>query len=225
MRRAYFCEGVFARKRWGKTTFLARRAEAEAAFASVTSVLIIDPPDSFRDVASLAGWCRWTSWADFQAGLESRGWRVPRINVFCFGADVTDAPKYQHVFDFAIELGNSVLIVDEVQLFAPKAGKSFPALVKIAAMGRHLPNGDGDERQVCLIVSSQTWNGVGLDVRNQLGTVICGQISGFANHRMLSAEVHKDAEAILSRLKPHEWAVLAPDGGKLPLLAPMTSIK
>ena len=225
MIRAYFSEGVFAKKKWGKTTFLARRAEAESQFASVSSVLIIDPPDSFRDVASLANWCRWTSWRDFEDGLAARGWRVPRVNVFAFGADANDAPKYKSVFDFAVQLGNAVLIVDEVQLFAPKAGKSFPSLVKIAAMGRHLRDGNGREKQTCLIVASQTWNGVGLDVRNQLETVICGQINGAANHRMLAAEVHKDAESILTRLKPHQWAVLAPAGGQLPPLASLASIE
>lgn len=225
MRRQYFSEGVFAKKKWGKTTFLARRAAAESGFASVSSVLVIDPPDSFRDVASLAGWCRWTSWRDFSDGLDARGWRVPRVNVFTFGADSADAAKYQPVFDFAIQLGNSVLIVDEVQMFSPKAGKSFPALVKLAAMGRHLPDGNGNEKQTCLIVASQTWNGVGLEVRNQLETVICGQISGAANHRMLAAEVHKDAESILTRLKPHQWAVLAPVGGALPALAPLSEIE
>lgn len=226
MKRGYFCEGVFAGKKWGKTTFLAQRALAESRFASVSSVLVIDPPDSFRDVADKRNWCRWTSWADFQAGLEARAWRVPRVNVFCFGAAPEDAAKYGPVFEFAQQLGDTVLIVDEVQLFAPKAGKAFPALVKLAAMGRHLPDGNGDERQTCLIVASQTWSGVGLDIRNQLSTVIAGQMAGAANHKMLEAEVHADARAILERLKPHEWAVLLPKtGAALPPLAPLASIR
>lgn len=224
MKRSYFCEGCFAGKAWGKTTWLARRAAYEATMASVSSVLIIDPPDSFRDVAHQAAWPRWTAWDDFRDGCSHRG-RVPRVNVFSFGADSVDVPKYKPVFDFAVELGDSVLIVDEAQLFAPKTRRPMPELVKIAAMGRHLRAGDGEERQVSLIIASQTWTGVGLEVRTQIRTVIAGRMSGRANHAMLTAEVNERAKIILDELRFHEFVVLDPPGSPMPPLAPMSAIK
>lgn len=223
MKRAYFSEGVFAAKAWGKTTFLARRAAYEASMATVSSVLIIDPPDSFRDVAHAARWPRWTSWKDFDDALGERGF-VPRINIFTFGVDQADIPKYKQVFDFSVALGDCVLIVDECQLFAPKARRCLPEIVKIAAMGRHLPDQDGVERQVCLIVASQTWTGINLEVRTQIRTVVCGRMSGAANHRMLQQEVNEDAEKYMDKLKLHEFIVLDPIGAPLPPLAPMSSI-
>lgn len=223
MKRAYFCEGVFAGKGWGKTVFLARRAAYEATMPSVSSVLIVDPPDSFRDVAERAAWPRWTTWADFQDGCAYRG-RVPRVNVFSFGADTADVPAYKPVFDFAVELGDAVLIVDEAQLFAPKTRRAMPELVKIAAMGRHLRAGDGSERQTSLVIASQTWTGVGLEVRTQIRTVIAGRMAGRANHAMLVAEVNERAKVILDELKFHEWVVLDPPGMPMPPLAPMSAI-
>lgn len=223
MKRAYFSEGCFAGKAWGKTTYLARRAAYEASMSTVASVLIIDPPDSFRDVAARARWPRWTSWRDFDDALSERGF-VPRCNVFCFGANPEDVPKYKPVLDFAVALGDTVLIVDEVQLFAPKARKTMPELIKIAAMGRHLPDRDGVERQVSLLVASQTWTGVNLEVRTQIRTVVAGRMSGAANHRMLTQEVNENAESILEKLKMHEFVVLDPVGIPLPPLAPMSAI-
>lgn len=223
MKRAYFSEGCFAGKAWGKTTYLARRAAYEASRSTVSSVLIIDPPDSFRDVASRARWPRWTSWRDFDDALGERGF-VPRVNVFCFGANQEDVPKYKPVLDFAVSLGDCVLVVDECQLFAPKARRCMPELIKIAAMGRHLPDRDGVERQVCLIVASQTWTGINLEVRTQVRTVVAGRMSGAANHRMLTQEVNENAEEILDKLKFHEFTVLDPPGAPLPPLAPMFSI-
>jgi hypothetical protein len=149
---------------------------------------------------------------------------VPRVNVFCFGANQEDVPKYKPVFDFSVSLGDCVLIVDECQLFAPKARRCMPELIKIAAMGRHLPDRDGVERQVCLIVASQTWTGINLEVRTQVRTVVAGRMSGAANHRMLVQEVNENAEAILDKLKLHEFTVLDPPGAPLPPLAPMSSI-
>jgi hypothetical protein len=223
VKRQYFSEGVFAGKAWGKTTYLARRAAYEARMGTVSSVLIIDPPDSFRDVAKAARWPRWTSWRDFDDALSERGF-VPRINVFCFGADQSDVPKYKVVFDFAVALGDCVLIVDECQLFAPKQRRCQPEIVKIAAMGRHLPDRDGVERQVCLIVASQTWTGINLDVRTQIRTVVAGRMNGAANHRMLVAEVNENSEEIIDKLKLHEFVVLDPVGAPMPPLAPMDAI-
>jgi hypothetical protein len=136
-KRAYFAEGWFGDKGCGKTFQLIGRAQYEAHRASVRAVLVIDPPTNLRGVQ---GFEVFRAWGDFLRRVEERG-TYPRVAVFQLGLE---PEPYRVVMQASIAVGDTVLVVDEVQRFAPAARKVLtPELVQIAEMGRHLPDSTG----------------------------------------------------------------------------------
>lgn len=214
------CEGVFGERRSGKTFFLGRRALKIAQYSDCRGVLIIDPPASFLD--DFGRNRKFEFFLDWQLYLDRihETGSLPRIAVLNLGVE---PEYYQCVLQFAIDIGNMCVIVDECHIFAPATkGVLLRELKQISTMGRHLQNNDGITCQTDCIVAGQRPTGIHTDIRDNLNTVIAGKFRGDTARTWILREFGKDALDETDALKQYEWAVLS---GRMPPLAPISSLR
>ncbi len=201
----------------GKTYYLSRRALFIQRYSDVRCVLVVDPPASFkqflRDDPRVEFFDSWQAFLDY--GRETS--TLPRVAVFSLGADYV---MYRQLFQFAIAVGNTSVIVDEVHLFAPSTGKGvlIPELKAISTMGRHLQNGVGEDCQVDLLVASQRPTGVHTDIRDNLDTIVVGKFRGKSARNWIRDEHDSEALAEVDALGKHDVLAIC---GDFPPLTPL----
>jgi len=201
-RLAWFSEGWFAPPRGGKTLRMAGRAIWLAENAdSVNAVVYLDPPGDWSP-----GWGG-EIFHSYREILDNEV--LPPLTICQFGVD--DLANYQAVIDAVVAIGDCVLVVDEAHLFANVRGRPMPALVRIATMGRHLPDANGDNRQTCLIVGSQRPNDIHVQVRDSIRDVYVGKFRGRAVKNWIRDEIDEVALEKMSNLPPFAFLKISPE--------------
>lgn len=181
---AWFSEGWFAPPRGGKTLRMAGRAAWLAENAdSVNAVVYLDPPGDWTPAWGGEIFGSYREIVDNEV--------LPPLTICQFGVD--DLTDYRHIIDAVVAIGDCVLVVDEAHLFANVRGKPMPELVRIATMGRHLPDAHGDNRQTCLIVGSQRPNDIHVQVRDSIRDVYVGRFRGRAVKSWIRDEIDENA--------------------------------
>ncbi len=206
----YISELVLAPKSWGKTYYLLGRARYLAQHDSIRSVFLIDPPESCSGIGEV-----FRNPEQYRQRFATRG-TLPRVAVWRLGLE---PGPYSWPLRTAIDIGETAVLVDEAQLFAPsRRGVLLPELAQIAAMGRHLTNAAGDVCRVHWIAATQRPTALDTGLRDHATTVICGQFRAAAAREWVRKEVDEEALERLDRLAEHEWACIAPRGARVPAI-------
>lgn len=211
MRRlSWVSEGWFGEPGSGKTARMAGRALWLSRQASVRGVFYIDPPRDFPDVETIDDILYADSFSDIAEQMD-----VPPLTVCQFGLE---AEPYKRVLDLAVEIGECAVVVDEVRLLAPsKGGKPLPELLKIATMGRHLPNGSGDVEKTHILIGSQRPTDVYAQLRDNVKSVYVSRFRGRATRQWIRDDIDESALEHLDNLKKHDFIQVAPEiSSKLP---------
>jgi hypothetical protein len=200
-RLAWFSEGWFAPPRGGKTLRMAGRAVYLAENAdSLNAVVYLDPPGDWDPAWGGRIFKSWGEVVDNET--------IPPLTVCQFGVDEMD--DYREAIDAVIDIGDCALVVDECHLFANVRGKPMPELVRIATMGRHLPNRHGENRQTCLIVGSQRPNDIHVQVRDAIRDVYVGRFRGRAVKSWIRDEIDEAALDKMQMLPDFAFLQVAP---------------